>query len=459
MKRHDLIVLGAGSGGIAIAIRAARHGARVAVLEPNALGGTCVNVGCVPKKAMWFAAELAQAQSFARTVGFATVPGELDWVEFVRRRQAYIDDIHASYRRRFAEAGIELITEYGRFVAADRIVAGGRELGAKHVVIATGARPRRIAIPGGDLGIVSDGFFDLRASPRRVALVGGGYIAVELAGVLHALGAEVEIFMRGEYLLHGFDREVASELAAVMTARGVKVRSGLEPVAITRTDRGHALRCVDGEARDISFDSYDALIWAIGRDANTQHLDLAAAGVHVDRSGHVEVDEWQDTNVAGIHALGDVTGRLALTPVAVAAGRRLADRLFGGMPGAKLDYANVPTVVFAHPPLGAIGLSEDEARRVYGDDIAVYRVRFRPMLGALTGGSEKTFMKLVCAGPDERVVGIHILGRSADEMLQGFAVALKAGACKADFDATVAIHPTSAEELVLMGEPNRTPVV
>ena len=455
MDECDLVVIGAGSGGISVAIRAARYGARVVLLEPSAIGGTCVNVGCVPKKAMWIAAELAEAQALAREVGFATEPGSLDWVEYVRRRQAYIDDIHGSYRRRFAEFGIELVDGYGRFVDAKTIASGARTFRAEHVVIATGARPRRSTIPGGDLGIVSDGFFDLRASPRRVAIVGGGYIAVELAGVLHALGAEVTIHARGEHLLGGFDAETTAQLQTAMLERGVRIAMGREPAAVAREGEAYALSFADGEASG----GYDTLIWAIGRDANTGRLDLDNAGVRVGPGGHVETDDWQDTNVDGIHALGDVTGRLALTPVAVAAGRRLADRLFGNMPDAKLDYANVPTVVFSHPPLGAVGLSEEAARAVHGEDVAIYRVRFRPMFSALTGGDERTFMKLVCVGADERVVGIHVVGRAADEMLQGFAVALKAGARKSDFDATVAIHPTSSEELVLMGEMNRTPVV
>ena len=455
MEQRDLIVLGAGSGGISTAIRAARYGARVALLEPNAIGGTCVNVGCVPKKIMWIAAELVEAQAFAREVGFASVPGELDWGEYIRRRQAYIDDIHAGYQRRFDEFGIERIAEYGRFVGANRIVAGARELSAKHIVIATGARPRRLAIPGAELGIDSDGFFTLRARPRRVAIVGGGYIAVEVAGILHALGAEVSVFVRGDRLLAGFDHEVTAELSAVMTARGVDIAMGRQPCAVTRDGDLHTLHFADGG----TLGGFDVLIWAVGRDANTQYLDLDAAGVRVDRDGHIEADAWQNTNVDGVHALGDVTGRLALTPVAVAAGRRLADRLFGGHADARLDYTNVPTVVFSHPPLGTVGLSEEAARLTHGDGVAVYRVRFRPMPCALRGGTEKSFMKLVCVGADERVVGIHMLGRNADEMLQGFAVALKAGARKADFDATVAIHPTSSEEMVLMGEMNRTPVI
>jgi len=455
MEHYDLIVLGAGSAGIGVAIRAAGHGAKVAVLEPNALGGTCVNVGCIPKKAMWFAADLAESLAIAHEVGFSTTPGQLDWIEFIRRREAYIGNIHDSYRQRFAASGIELIAEYGRFTAPHGIVTRSRELAAEHIVIATGTRPHRLRIPGGDLGIDSDGFFALRARPQRVAVIGGGYIAVELAGVLHALGAAVSVFVRGDRLLHGFDREIATELVEVMRARGVDIVMHREPASVTHEADAHALHFADGSR----VGGFDALIWAVGRNAHTGDLGLDVAGVVRDAGGHVVADDWQNTNVADVHALGDVTGRLALTPVAVAAGRRLADRLFGGKPQARLDYANVPTVVFAHPPLGSVGLSEEEARLAYGDSVSMYRTRFRPMLGALTGVSERTFLKLICAGVEERVVGIHILGRGADEMLQGFAVALKAGAHKSDFDATVAIHPTSAEELVLMAEPNRAPVI
>ncbi|WP_291188062.1 glutathione-disulfide reductase [Dokdonella sp.] len=451
MNTHsfDLVVLGAGSGGIATAVRAARHGARVVVLEPGALGGTCVNVGCVPKKAMWLAAELAEAQQLAHEVGFSVAPAALDWSEFVSRRQRYIGGIHASYRQRFAELGIELVAARGHFVAPNRVAAGEDEFVAPHVLVATGARPVRPYVPGAELGIDSNGFFDLRAVPRRVAIVGGGYIAVEFAGVLQALGAEAHVFVRGPRLLRDFDAETIQVLSEAMRARGVRLhlRRGLE--AVRRESDGYAL-ALDGEE---VIGGFDELIWATGRAANSGGIGLAEIGVELDADGHVVVDDWQDTKVAGVHAVGDVTGRLDLTPVAIAAGRKLADRLFGGKPEARLDYDNVPTVVFAHPPLATVGLGEDEARRRHGDTVRIYRVRFRPMLSALAGREHKTFMKLVCAGEDQRVVGIHLAGPGADEMLQGFAVALKAGARKADFDATMAIHPTAAEELVLMSEP------
>ena len=449
VRSFDLAVLGGGSAGIATAVRAALHGARVAMLEPGAIGGTCVNVGCVPKKAMWLASELAEAQRFAHDVGFAGTAGALDWLAFVRRRDAYIENIHASYRARFAEVGVECIAEYGRFLAPDRIAAGADEFVARHIVIATGSRPQRPSIPGAELGIDSNGFFDLRAAPRRVAIVGGGYIAAELAGVLHGLGSEVSLFVRKRRLLADFDEELVEELALQMKADGIDLRRRQHVDGVAHRDDGYALTLGSGEV----VTGFDELIWATGRSANTEDLGLADIGVRVDADGHVVADDWQDTNVAGVHALGDVTGRLALTPVAVAAGRRLADRLFGGKPDAKLDYRDVPTVVFSHPPLATVGCSEEEARRRYGDSVRVFRTRFRPMRAALAGIEKRTLMKLICVGEDERVVGIHVLGLAADEMLQGFAVALKAGARKTDFDATVAIHPTSSEELVLMTEP------
>ena len=448
MSAHDfdLVVLGAGSGGIAMAIRAAGHGARVAVLEPGPLGGTCVNVGCVPKKAMWLASELAQAQQLAREVGFGLMPGALDWEAFVTRRTSYIANIHASYRRRFADLGITLVCERGRLLAAQRIAAGTRELRAAHVLIATGARPQRPAIPGGASGIDSDGFFGLRAQPRRVAIVGSGYVAVELAGVLHALGAEVGVFSRGARLLRSFDDDLGEALADTMRLRGIEVAFGRQPTAVAKDEEGYRLRFADGEDSR----GHDELIWAIGRTPATAGLGLEAAGVALDQDGYVVTDEWQNTTAGHVYAVGDVTGRLALTPVAIAASRHLADRVFGGRDDAKLDYANIATVVFSHPPIGTVGLAERQARALHGDAVKVYRASFRPMLAALAQRDEKTLMKLVCVGADERVVGIHVFGAAADEIVQGFAVALKMGARKADLDATVAIYPTSAVELVLM---------
>lgn len=445
-EHFDLVVLGAGSGGIAMAIRAARHGASVALLEPAALGGTCVNVGCVPKKAMWIAAELAEAQQLAHEVGFDLTPGRLDWEAFVTRRNSYIANIHVSYRRRFTDMGITLICERGHFVAPNRIVAGKHQFSAAHVLVATGTRPQRVQIPGADLGIDSDGFFALRQCPRRVAIVGSGYIAVELAGVLCALGAQVSLFARSDRLLRTFDHELGDALAQAMRTRGIDIRFEHNPSEVSRDADGYALQFSNGETAK----GFDELIWAIGRTPNTGEIGVDHAGIALDANGFIVTDEWQNTTAPQVYAVGDVSGRIALTPVAIAASRRLADRVFGGKADAKLDYANIATVVFSHPPLATVGLSEMDARKLHGDAVNVYRASFRPMLLALAQREEKTFMKLVCVGTEERIVGIHLFGNATDEIIQGFAVALKMGATKADLDATVAIHPTSAEELVLM---------
>lgn len=444
---YDLIVLGAGSGGIAGAIRAARHGARVALLEPRALGGTCVNVGCVPKKAMWLAAELAEAQHLAGIVGFNVVPGRLDWPAYVARREAYISNIHASYRRRFADLGIELIAERGHLLGDGRVGCNSHVLRAERILLATGSRSERPPIVGGDLGIDSDGFFALNAAPRKVAVIGSGYIAVELGGVLRALGSEVQLFVRSDRLLRRFDADISRELDAAMTRRGIRIAFRHQLDRVSQGPDGFRIHCRSGDEDG----GFDCLLWATGRVPNVQGIGLEAAGVHLDEGGYVDVDEWQATSAPGVFAVGDVTRHPALTPVAIAAARRLMDRLFGGQAERRMDYQHIPSVVFSHPPIATVGVSEAEARAAHGDAVKVYSSRFRPMLGALAGYEEQTFMKLVCVGTEERVLGIHMLGPGCDEMLQGFAVAVKMGACKRDFDETVAIHPTASEELVLMG--------
>lgn len=453
---YDLVVLGGGSGGLAGAFRAARHGARVALLEPGALGGTCVNVGCVPKKAMWLAAGLAQDMLLARELGFAvpTPPPALDWPAFIAFRQKYIANIHASYLRRLDAAGIALLPVRGR-LAAPGVVAcdNGLELHAREVLVATGGRPQRPAVDGAGLAIDSDGFFALDAAPRRVAVVGAGYIAVELAGVLQALGSHVALFARGDRLLRGFDADIAAQLAEDYRQQGVHARFGWSLRSLRRTGDGLVLRDAGGDDAG----PFDCVIMATGRRPNTDGIGLEDVGVALDARGYVQVDDFQRTSVPGIHAVGDVAGRAQLTPVAIAAARRLMDRLFGGRPDARLDYDAIPTVVFSHPPLGKVGLTEEEARAAHGDAVRVHRATFRPMLHALADSPQRSLFKLVCVaeGGDaparQRVLGIHLLGDAADEMLQGFAVALKRGITLADLHDTVAIHPTSAEEVVLMG--------
>ncbi|RDJ00012.1 glutathione-disulfide reductase [Dyella solisilvae] len=446
-ETFDLIVLGGGSGGLATAFRAARHGARVALLEPGALGGTCVNVGCVPKKALWYAAQLAQGQRLALDYGFASQPGQLDWERFRQHRQVYIDGIRERYASRLAASGIQVYAETGRFVSPNTVATScGEELRATQIVIATGARPRRLDVPGFELGMVSDDIFALHALPRRIAIVGGGYIAVEFAGLLRALGSEISLHVRSR-LLADFDGELVEALEEHLRAQGVVITHDVQVGGLQREGEGLVLDdAVNGPGSPC-----DALLWAVGRIPDTERLDLDAAGVQVDEEGHVVTDAWQNTSVTGVCAVGDVTGREELTPVAVAAGRRLADRLFGGEPDSRLDYENIPSVVFAEPPLAMVGLTEAQARSRHGDALRVYHSRFTPLQSAVVKAGPQTLVKLLCVGADERVVGIHVLGAGAEEMLQGFAVAMKMGLRKRDLDATVAIHPSSAEELVLMG--------
>ena len=442
-------MIGGGSGGLAGAFRAAGHGARVALMEPGEFGGTCVNVGCVPKKAMWLAAELAQRIDLASRVGFDVPASKLDWREFIVHRQRYIAGIHDSYRKRLDIAGILHLPCHGRFIDAHTVETHhGLRVTAAHVLIATGGKPVRPDISGAELGLISDDFFNLCDVPHRVAIIGGGYIAVELAGVLQALGSQVEVFVRGSRLVDSFDVELTDELAESLRQHGIHCHFA-HPVAALESAEGDRVRVVNGP--DIPSEIFDKVIFATGRTPSSSGLGLEEAGIATDREGFVVVDAFQDTNVEGVHAVGDISSRLALTPVAIAAARRLMDRLFGGQHEAKLDYDNIATVVFSHPPLGKVGLTEAEARARHGDEaVKVYTTRFRPMLHALADTPQRSLFKLVCVGEEERVVGLHLLGEGADEMLQGFAVALKKGITKRDLDDTMAIHPTSAEEVVLM---------
>jgi glutathione reductase (NADPH) len=446
---YDVLVIGGGSGGLAAAFRAAQHGARVALMEPGELGGTCVNIGCVPKKAMWLAADLASKMELAASIGFDVAPPRLSWKELVTHRQRYIANIHASYRRRLDADGIVLMPQRGHLVDAHTVsCADGVHTSADHIIIATGAHPLRPRIEGAELGSVSDDFFNLCAAPEQVAIIGGGYIAIELAGLLQALGSRVHLFVQGKQLLGRFDAEVTAQLAENLRQQGVRVHFEYRANRLWRDDEG-ALR-LGGTGELCADQRFDQVFFAIGRRGNTQHLGLERVGVALGEHGEIIVDDYQDTAVPSLHAVGDVAGRVGLTPVAIAAARKLMDRLYGGQADARLDYDNVPSVVFSHPPLGAVGLAEEEARARYGDQVRVYTSNFRPMLHALADSPQRSLFKLVCVGEEERVVGVHLLGEGADEMLQGFAVALKMGATKRQFDDTVAIHPTSSEEVVLM---------
>lgn len=447
-KHYDYLAIGGGSGGIASINRAASYGKKCALIEAKYLGGTCVNVGCVPKKVMWHAAQIAEAiHLYGPDYGFDTTVNRFDWQTLLKSRSAYIDRIHQSYDRVLGNNRVDVIQGFARFVDAHTVEVNGEKITADHILIATGGRPSIPSVPGAEYGITSDGFFALDAMPKRVAVVGAGYIAVEIAGVLNGLGADAHLFVRKHAPLRTFDPMIVDTLLEVMAAEGPQLHTHAIPKEVVKNADGSlTLKLENGEEHQT-----DCLIWAIGRVPATDNVNLAAAGVEVNERGYIKVDKYQNTNVPGVYAVGDNTGAVELTPVAVAAGRRLSERLFNNKPDEHLDYSNIPTVVFSHPPIGTIGLTEEAARQQYGDDqIKVYKSSFTAMYTAVTSHRQPCRMKLVCAGAEEKIVGIHGIGFGMDEILQGFAVAVKMGATKKDFDNTVAIHPTAAEEFVTM---------
>jgi glutathione reductase (NADPH) len=447
-SRYDLVVIGGGSGGLACAQRATEYGARVALVESARLGGTCVNVGCVPKKVMWNAAQIAHAAHDAVHYGFDLTLSGHDWGALRVARDAYITRLNGIYERNLAHRKVELVRGHAAFAGPNEVRVGDRLLEAPHVVIATGGHPSVPPIPGAGHGITSDGFFELAERPRRIAVVGSGYIAVELAGVFAALGSEVTMVLRRDRLLRHFEAMLGDGLRKIMAGDGVAFLDHAAPRALER-DADGTLRLLLQDGRVAG--PFDTVLWAIGREPAVEGLGLARAGVTMDAAGFIPVDHLQQTNIGGLYAIGDVTGRAQLTPVAIAAGRRLSDRVFGGMTDRHLDYSDIPTVVFSHPPIGTVGLSEAEAIDRHGASaVKTYTSGFVPMYHAMTPRKPRAEMKLVTVGSEQRIVGCHVIGAGADEMLQGFAVALKMGATKRDFDDTVAIHPTSAEEFVTM---------
>lgn len=453
MDSHfDLIAIGGGSGGLAVAEKAAQFGKKVAVIESHKMGGTCVNNGCVPKKIMWYAADLAHAADDANDFGIPTKRGATDWGKLVKGRQDYIGMINRYWDGYVVETGITRIDGKAHFIDARTIEVDGLQYTADHIVVATGGQPIVPPVPGAELGLTSDGFFEMTEQPRKVAIIGAGYIGVELAGVLRALGSEVTVVALEARVLETFDDMISEVLMDEMRKQDIDLHLCFQVAGLAQTENGIALDASDGER----LDGFDCVIWAVGRSPNTRDLDLGRAGVDTRSNGLLPTDDFQNTNVPGIYAIGDITGRAPLTPVAIAAGRRLAARLFDDQPESRVDYENIPSVVFSHPPIGTVGLTERQARKQH-QKVTVYKTDFTPMRHALSVQGVTTAMKLVCVGEHERVVGIHLIGDNVDEMLQGFAVALKMGATKADFDSTIAIHPISAEELVTMKTPKPEP--
>ena len=448
VKEYDYIVIGGGSGGIASANRAAMHGAKVILFEGKEVGGTCVNVGCVPKKVMWYGAQVAETlHRYAGEYGFDVTINKFDFATLKANRQAYIDRIHGSYERGFDNNGVERVYEYARFVDPHKVEVAGERYTAPHILIATGGHALYPNIPGSEYGITSDGFFELDEVPKRTAVIGAGYIAVEVAGVLNALGSDTHLFVRKDRPLRTFDKDIVDVLVDEMAKSGPTLHTHANATEVVKnTDDSLTIRFDNGETITV-----DCLIWAIGRAANTSGFGLEKTGVKLTEKGTIYSDEFENTSVPGIYALGDVTGKLDLTPVAVKAGRQLSERLFNNKADAKLDYTDVATVVFSHPVIGSVGLTEEKAIAKYGaENIKVYKSSFTPMYTALGDNRQPSTMKLVTLGEDEKIIGLHGIGYGVDEMIQGFSVAIKMGATKADFDNTVAIHPTGSEEFVTM---------
>jgi glutathione reductase (NADPH) len=460
-ERYDYICIGGGSGGVASSRRAALYGKKVALIEVSPrLGGTCVNVGCVPKKIMWHAADLADKIRHA-SAGYhlqGISEPKFDWASFKPQRDAYIHKLNGIYETNLDKEGVEYHPGFARLTSPSSVEVtrpDGQKymLHADHITIATGGRPTAPLdkdIPGASLGIDSDGFFDLEEQPKRVAIVGAGYIAVEFAGVLNSLGSETHLFIRRDKVLRTFDPMLQDTLTPWMEHTGVKIHKHSQILRV-EGEKGKPLTLHDNNGQTTEV---DCLIWAIGRHANTEGLGLEELGVKLDKKGDVIVDEFQNSTVPAVYAIGDVQGKALLTPVAIAAGRRLSNRLFGPetFKNDKLSYEDIPTVVFSHPTIGTVGLTEAEAYEKYGQDVKIYKSSFRALYFSQIAESHKepTVYKLIVVGEEERVVGVHIIGLGSDEILQGFAVAVKMGARKRDLDDTVAIHPTSAEELVTM---------
>lgn len=443
----DYVVIGAGSAGLASARRAAKYGKQVALVEGKRLGGTCVNVGCIPKKIMWNCASIVEEIRLAASYGITCSEPIVSWEKLKAKRDAEIERLNGLYSVNLAKEGLHVYKGFAHFINPFTVhIDGFGPINGKKVLIGTGSQATLPSIPGIEHAMTSDGFFALEHAPKSALVVGNGYIACELAGVLHTLGTKTALSIRGPQLLRAFDRTLTDVLKAYSVSKGLRILESTGVTQLTKLPTG----LIKADFNTGNSEEFEAVIFAIGRHANIDGLSLPNVGVRLSsETGFVEVDEYQNTNVEGVMALGDVTGRTMLTPVAVKAGRLLSDRLFGGKPNSKMDYSNIPTVVFSHPPLATVGLTEEAARRQYSN-VKVYKTQFNGLYYAPSKEKTPTVMKLVCEGTTEKVVGVHILGRGADEMIQGYAVAVKMAATKADFNSCVAVHPTASEELVLL---------
>lgn len=442
----DLFTIGAGSGGVSGSRRAASYGARVAICEDSRIGGTCVIRGCVPKKLLMYGAQFAEGFEDAAGYGWTIDNASFDWPTLIAGKDKEIDRLEGIYRKLLANSGVTLIEGRGTVVDAHTVEVNGKRYTAERIMIATGARPALPAIPGVDLAITSNEALDLPTLPGSILIVGGGYIGLEFAGIFRALGAQVTLAIRREQVLGGFDQDIRSSMMTVLQKRGVDILAHAHVDALHNDGDGIAAQFADGQTR-----RYDRVLFATGRLPNSRGLGLEALGVELDDLGAVAVNSWSQTAVPSIYAVGDVTNHLNLTPWAIAQGRALAETLYNNNP-VEADSRNVPAAVFSQPPVATVGLSEEDARVLYGE-ITVYRAKFRPMKNTMSGRDEQTMMKLVVDRNSDKVVGCHMVGPDGPEIIQGIAIAMKCGATKKQFDQTLGLHPTAAEEFVTMREP------
>ncbi|MCI4410113.1 MAG: glutathione-disulfide reductase [Thiotrichales bacterium] len=449
MQQFDVIVVGGGSGGLSVAERAAEYGAKVLLIERDRIGGACVNRGCVPKKVWWYAAGHAQALKDAPGWGFSPKVGNdfdftFDYADFAKRRLDYTNGIGDWYAGYLAEKGITRVVGDAVMASSDSVKVGDQLYQAERIVLSPGSTPIVPPVPGAELGGTSDDVFKWTQMPKSVILIGSGYIGVELASAMKAFGVDVTLVDMVDKPLPAFDEDIRNTFVEVLAKENIVFKGGVKVTSLSQSEHGVTVTAADGQSW-----TAEKVVWAVGRKPATASLNLAAAGVATER-GFITIDEWQQTSVAGIYAIGDATGQLALTPVAIAAGRRLADRIWGKKPGRKLDNKYVATVVFTHPPLAMIGFTEAAARAEHGDAVKVYSSKFTPMRHLMSPHPMPVHVKLVCVGAKEEVVGVHWLGEGADEGIQAFAIPMGMGATKADFDNTIAVHPSIAEELVTL---------
>ncbi|MES2219320.1 MAG: glutathione-disulfide reductase [Pseudomonadota bacterium] len=450
-KHFDLIVIGAGSGGIATAEKAASYGAKVAIIEKQQAGGTCVNLGCVPKKIMWYAGDLSDSFHYASDFGFQLAAPQFNFATLVRHRQQFTQSLSERLKKKLLKHKITFLQGSAAFVDAHTVEVNNQHFSATHIVIATGCESKKPTIKGVEYGITSDGFFGLRAVPKKIAIVGNGYIATELASILNQLGSQVKILIRKNKILSHFDSMISETLTDILLSKGIQLLYKHDTAEIHQHQGKLLVRCKNKK----TITDLDAVLFAIGRSPRTQHLHLAAANIKTNTDGFIKTNKWETTNIPHIYAIGDVTGKKLLTPVAIAAGRKLAARLFGKEKKSYLDYQNIPTVVFTHPPIGSVGLTHEQAIDKYGrQKLTIYQTEFSSLFSAFAAKKFPSKMRLITLKKTGKIIGCHIIGPNADEMLQGFAVAIKMGATKADFDKVVAIHPTSAEELVTLKASN-----